>query len=196
MAMRKTLEELESVPIEDLTPEERTELDRLAFADIRRIAKEVAARNGGPDPERSEDVIREMRAQRTRELLERSGMIPVGDDEAWEQVRERDRQRAEERCLELEQAAAERAERERSASKRSIIQALSALAPKRWPPRRPTARQNSVCDHPVCRQAARQHVHHPPVSRNGVCRHPICRKAAHQHAAYCKAEAARKGGKT
>ena len=33
-----------------------------------------------------------MRQDRTRQLMERSGDIPVGDDEAWARVLERDRE--------------------------------------------------------------------------------------------------------
>ena len=95
-------------PLQDLTPEERAKVGHAAFEESRRAAKEYAARNGGPSKTKSEDIIREMRAERDRRMMELSGMIPVGDDEAWERVRESDRQRAEARCLELEREAAER----------------------------------------------------------------------------------------
>ena len=115
MTIKKTLEELRAARWEDLTPEERDERGHIAFEEARRAAEEYAARNGGPSKRRSEDIIREMRDERDRQMMERMGMIPVGDDAAWERVRERDRRRAEERCLELER---EQAERERAAAER------------------------------------------------------------------------------
>ena len=83
MTIKKTLEELNAARWEDLTPEERRYRDHIAFEEATREAKAISARNGGPDPESSADLIREMRAQRTREILERMGVIPEGDDEAW-----------------------------------------------------------------------------------------------------------------
>ena len=108
MTIKKTLEELNAARWQDLTPEERRYRGHIAFEESVRAADEYAARNGGPSKTKSEDIIREMRAERDRHIMERSGMIPVGDDEAWERVRARDRQLAEERCLELEREAAER----------------------------------------------------------------------------------------
>ena len=99
--------------LQNLTPEERRKVGEAAMERITARAKAISARNGGPDPERSEDLIREIRAARTRELMERSGMIPVGDDEAWARQQALDEQHAEERCLELEREQAEREAAER-----------------------------------------------------------------------------------
>ena len=115
MTIKKTLEELRAARWEDLTPQERDERDRIAFAEATRAADEFAARNGGPAKESAYKYVLEAREYRDRRMMELSGMIPAGDDEAWERVRARDRQLAEERCLELER---EQAERERAAAER------------------------------------------------------------------------------
>ena len=103
--------------LQNLTPEERRKVSHAAFEKITRLAKETSARNGGPDKTRSEDLLREIRAERTRELMERSGMIPVGDDEAWEREMALDEERAE-ATMRRHIAERERAEAERKAAER------------------------------------------------------------------------------
>ena len=99
------------VGTQGLPPEEREERDRQAFEWLERHAKEMRARYG-PDTSNSVDIIRQMRQDRTRQLMERSGDIPVGDDEAWARVLERDREiwEAGGRWAEGEQRAREKRE--------------------------------------------------------------------------------------
>ena len=93
--------------VREETVEERRGRRLAAIERVFRAADEIEARHG-PDTTNSIDLIREAREERAREMMERMGMIPVGDDDAWERELARDRETWRERGREIERADAER----------------------------------------------------------------------------------------